>query len=100
MALVDINVQDNGVMLARICYQTDSGYMVQFLEESKPGIFKFEKTKTEISNEEISGFYDTEDMSQAGYTDIGDGKYTQDDSDYNPSSEDESEDDISVCSED
>lgn len=100
MSLIDVNVECGSQMLARICHPTENGYIVQFLDEYKPGIFKFDKNRIEIETSSISGFYDTDDMSQAGYTDIGDGKYTQDDSDYNPSSDPESEENISLCSED
>lgn len=100
MALIDVNVEDGGIMLARILCEKEEGYLVQYLEEtSRSGIYKFNKQKTLIPTEAVAGFYDTEDMAQAGYTECGDGRYTQDDPDYDPESEDDTDDEVSLCSE-
>lgn len=99
MSLIDVSCEDGSVMLARICEPIDTGYMVQFLEESSDSVFEFNKNKTMIEKNMISGFYDTDDMTEAGYTEIDSGRYTLEDSDYEPSSEEESEDE-SVCAED
>ena len=100
MSLVDIECEDGAIMLARILHTHDEGVMVQFLEETRtPDIFKFNKEKTFIPKESITGYYDTDDLTQAGYTEVGDGKYTTIDSDYEPSEEDETEEE-SLCDED
>lgn len=100
MSLIDVSCDDGNVMLARILHPRDEGFMVQFLEEtSTPNVFKFNKEKEFIEQSSIQGYYDTEDLTQAGYSDMGDGKYTNADSDYEPSDEEDSEDE-SLCDED
>lgn len=100
MSLVDVSCDDGSVMLARILHPSDEGFMVQFLEETTtPNFFKFNKEKTFIDKESITGYYDTDDLTQAGYSDAGEGKYTTADSDYEPSEEEDSEEE-SLCDDD
>lgn len=93
MSLVDINYDDNSVMLARIIHAIDDGFMIQLFEEtSTPNIFKFNREKTFIPQDSIIGYYDTDDPTQAGYSELGGDKYTTGDTDYEPSEFAESED--------
>lgn len=102
MSLIDVQMDDGSVMLARVCYKEDDGYTVQYLEETKSeGVFKFNKSKIHVDKDSVTGFYDTEDISQVGYSEIGDNRYVADDSDYEPSSESEQDsEDESLCEED
>ena len=101
MSLIDVNVEGGHTMIARIIEQQKGGYLVHFLEETRQeGVFKFDTVNPVfVENETVSGFYDTDDLSVAGYVDLGSGKYTLDDSEYEPSSseeEDESDDESLV----
>jgi hypothetical protein len=104
MSLIDVNVEGGHTMIARIIEKQKGGYLVHFLEEThQEGVFKFDTVNPVfVENETVSGFYDTDDLSVAGYVDLGSGKYTLDDSEYEPSSseEDEESDDESLVDED
>ena len=99
MSLVDVSCDDGSIMLARLLHPVDEGFMVQFLEETSiTNVFKFSNEETSIDKESITGYYDTDDLTQAGYNDTGDGKYTTADSDYEPSEDEDSEEE-SLCDE-
>lgn len=92
MELIDVIV-DSQIMLARVVSPPVDGiYRVQFLEESKEeNIYSFADKIQEVTELEISGFYDTDNMEKAGYVENGDGTYSPEDEEYVPSTEEESE---------
>ena len=101
MALVDVQCEDGAIMLARICKEhSDDTVTVQYLEElsASDNTFGFTSSKPRISRGLITGYYDSDDPCEAGYAEVEDGVYTLADSDYEPSEEDESEDE-SLCDE-
>lgn len=106
--LVDILVCDNNdqedILLAKILDETHSTYKVRYLVESKSGLYRYEKTITEIDKDTVCGFYDTDDERAAGFVKVDGGFQPADevDEDYDPSeTESDSEsDDESLSSED
>lgn len=102
MSLVDVQCSDGAVMLARICeeHPEDDTVTLQFFEETSASdnTFGFTNQKTRLSRKSITGYYDSDDVSDAGYVEVDKGVYTLADSDYEPSEEDESEDE-SLCDE-
>ena len=103
--IIDVLVEtedddDNNSQLARIIKKTQSGFKVQFLSETsilhedKMRVFRFDKHIDEIEEESVSGYYDTEDIEEAGYIKIEGVGYVKSedyDDDYNPSESEYSE---------
>ena len=96
MSLIEV-LTDDGNQIAKIVDEKgDGGITIRYLVSYKKSdtLFRFEKKTYEIERENISGFYDTDDLTELGYTLIDKNLYEFDEgSDYHPSSE-ESDDDV------
>jgi len=101
--IVDVlNEIDNGQtvdLVAKIVGETVGTFTVRYLSPTKKlhgdqVIYKYEDTTYEIDKDCVSGYYDSPNEEDAGFTKIDDGWIqTTEDSDYTPSEEPESEDD-------
>lgn len=105
---VDISLENGETCLAKIVEVKNNSFIVKFLSETSKTyedckIYKFDKDKTEIEKECVSGYYDTGDIEATGFTKIEDVGYILKDDlddDYEPSDSDESdESDVSDLSE-
>lgn len=82
MSLIDVSMDDGTIMLAQIVESYDDGYDVKFLTPTRNrDYFRFDKKPTRIQKECVSGFYETDDVTAAGYAEEIDGLYSQIDSD-------------------
>lgn len=98
--LIDVLVDsegEDGLHLARIIENTLNGFKIQFLvgtsinHEDRMEVFRFEKEISEISEDSVSGYYDTNDIEEAGYIKIEGVGYIRRgdyDDDYAPSDTD------------
>jgi len=111
--IVDIlNELDDGTttdLVAKVVGETNKTFTVRYLSPTKKMygdrvIYKYEDKAYEIDKECVSGYYDSENEEDAGFTQIDVGSWVQidSDSDYQPSheSEIESETDESVVESD
>ena len=100
--LIDVLIEnedgESEYQLARIISKTETGFSVQFLTETSRlyegslRIFKFEKEHTEIEENSVNGYYDTDDIEDAGYIKVDGGGYVDKgeyDGDYDPSESEE-----------
>ena len=95
--LIDVLIEDGCIMLAKIVDKiSDREILVKFMNPLKRRyndlrVYNFSESSEIISVESISGYYDTDSASGAGYLSIGDGFIkTCEDEAYVPSSSDES----------
>ena len=95
--IVEVNVEGSGNCIAKIVEELDNGnFMVKYLSPYKDSekMYKYEKKVYEVEPDMISAFHDTEDESDLGYTKIERNLFEKDsDSEYEPSTDGESEDD-------
>ncbi len=77
MSLIDVYMEDDTIMLARIVETLEDGYGVNFLNPTRNrDYFRFDKKVSYIKNESISGYYETSDVTEAGYAEEVDGLYS------------------------
>ncbi len=83
MTLIDVSMDDGRIMLARIVDSYDEGfYNVKFLNPTRNmDYFRFDKKVTRIQKECVSGFYESDDVTVAGYAEEIDELYSKIDSD-------------------
>ena len=107
--LIDVLVCDENdqedTLLAKIIDETDTTYKIRYLVKSGSGLYRYEKSITEIEKDAVCGFYDTGDERVAGFVEVEGGfqPVEEADEDYEPSeseSDDESEDESLADSED
>ena len=99
MSLIEVLTED-GEQVAKIIEDNGKdGILIRYIAPYKTSdkLFKFEKNTYVIERDNVCGFYDTDDMSLLGYTQVGANLYEYDEgSDYVPST-DESDDDEDDC---
>lgn len=94
MQYIDVLVEDQGLMFARVEYVSGDTYTVRYMGPTKrAGVYDFEDTTYNIDRESVDHYYDGE--KDLGYIRVKDGWAKTDtgsssDSEYEPS---ESEDD-------
>ena len=98
--LIDVLGSKGRILLARVEGVQADTYLVRYLVPTKDTVsglpvFRWEKETYHVEHVSVSGFYDTDDLSVAGYTTLEDGTIVKDDdsedSDYIPSESDETE---------
>lgn len=93
--LIDVVMDDEEVMLAKIVDESDTTYKVKYLNLVKDGtLYKYTREIYEIEKECVSGFYGEEDDEEdAGFTRV-EGGYIPNEmtSEYAPS-----DDEVTVC---
>lgn len=78
MSLIDVSMEDGTIMLARIAEEDEKGYNVHFLTPTRNGdYFRFDKKLSYIEKECVSGFYESGDVTEAGYAEEIDGIYSK-----------------------
>jgi len=93
MSLVDVSMEGGEIMLARIVDTLEDGYNVQFLTPTRnEDYFRFDKKSSYIEKECVSGYYETDDVTVAGYAEEVGGLYSRVDEDEDEYSDDEDED--------
>jgi hypothetical protein len=98
--LIDVLASKDRILLARVEGVQADTYLVRYLSPTKDTaaglpVFRWEKETYTVEHGSVSGFYDTLDLSAAGYTTLEDGTIVKDDDsedeDYIPSDSDETE---------
>lgn len=96
--LIDVLIEDGCIMLAKIVDRvSDHEIVVKFMNPVKRRyndlrVYNFSESGEIIPVESISGYYDTDDTSMAGYLSIGDGFIkTCEDEAYVPDEDEDSE---------
>lgn len=106
--LIDVNTED-GVLLAKVVDETEDTYRIKYLSPIKKRyndqrIYDYDECTEDIEKECVSGFYDTDDETAAGYLQVEGGGFVLDehsDDEYDPTSDEESEsDEESLCESD
>jgi len=103
--LIDVTVVNEDdeeiIMLAKIVEECQDTYKVRFMVHVKGDLYNYEDEITEIIKESVSGFYDSTDVTDAGFVKTDEGYHqVDDDDDWEPAesdeeSDEESEDDFS-----
>ncbi len=92
MSLIDVSMEEGEIMLARIVETLEDGYKVQFLTPTRnEDYFRFDKQITFIEKECVSGYYETDDVTMAGYAEEVGGLYSrldEDEEEYSDEDED------------
>ena len=86
MQYIDVLVEDQGTLFARVEYVSGDTYTVRYMSPTKtPGLYDFEDTTYDIERESVNHYYDGE--KDLGYMRVKDGwvKTDESDSDYEPS---------------
>tara|TARA_R110002072_G_scaffold284273_1_gene448267 strand:+ start:1994 stop:2332 length:339 start_codon:yes stop_codon:yes gene_type:complete len=101
--IIEVNVQGSGNCIAKVVEELDNGnFMVRYLSPYKDSdnTYKYEKKSYEVEPDMISMFHETEDEADIGYTKIDRNLFEKDsDSEYEPSTDEESDDEECVTSE-
>ncbi len=94
MSLIDVTMEDGCIMLAMIVDSCEEGfYNVKFLNPTRNvDYFRFDKNVTRIQKECVSGFYESNDVTEAGYAEEIDGLYSKINSDEESVASDEDSD--------
>jgi len=92
MSLIDVAMEEGEIMLARIVDTLEDGYNVQFLNPTRnEDYFRFDKNISYIEKECVSGYYESNDVTVAGYAEEVGGLYSrldEDDEEYSDEDDD------------
>lgn len=96
-------------LLARVENVTAEAYTVRYLSPTKKlyqgqVVYRWDEQTENVPHESISGFYETDDITQAGFVVYDNGTIVKDDGsdtdeDYVPSDEDDDDEDSESCTE-
>ena len=94
--LIQVRVQGDETMTAKIISQTRTKLKIVYLNNSlkKPDVYNYEDVQFEISKDCVDKYYDSVREEEAGFTKTSEGFILaeDEDSDYEPSESEESED--------
>ena len=94
--LIQVRVQGDETMTAKIISQTKTKLKIMYLNNSveNPDVYNYENVQFEISKDCVDKYYDSVREEEAGFTKTSEGFMLaeDEDSDYEPSDSEESED--------
>ena len=97
--LISVRLDDDTDEIAKIVSETDTTYVIRYLRKrtyAECNVYKYSKRTTEIEKECVSGFYDTTNEEDIGFERDGDEFIEYSDDEYEPESESESDESVSL----
>lgn len=85
----DVGAKKPVALLAKVVERDGVIYTIRYLTEGKDKVWRYEDETYEIDDDSIAEHLGTDQESDLGFTEFGEGFIKESDSDYEPSDEDE-----------